>query len=109
MENIIFVDMFGGNMFGWMLVAALIISSIFLFFGKGSWLIAGFNTLKQEEKQKINVKRMCRECSVILFVCAVILTVQLLQLFDLPYGLLYLGIVVIYIIYKCNKKSETEK
>lgn len=92
-------------MFGWVLVALLIISSIFLFFGKGSWLIAGFNTLSKEEKKKVNVKRMCRECSIILFACALILIVQLLQVFDLPYTLLYLGVVAIYIIYCVYKKS----
>lgn len=91
-------------MFGWLLVAVLIISSIFMFFGKGSWIIAGFNTLSKEEKKKFNVKRMCRECGTILFVCAIILSVQLLHLFDLPYVLLYLGVLIIYIIYGTIRK-----
>ena len=45
---------------GWIVVILLAILSIVLLIGKGSFLIAGFNTASKEEKQKYNVKLLCR-------------------------------------------------
>lgn len=44
------------------LVIALpfLIASTFLFLGKGTWLIAGYNTMTQEEKKQFNEKKLCR-------------------------------------------------
>ncbi len=36
------------------------IMSITLLLGKGSWLIAGYNTATKEEKKKYNEKALCR-------------------------------------------------
>ncbi len=44
----------------WLLVLLLSILSIILLMGKGSILIAGYNTLSKEEKQKYNTKKLCR-------------------------------------------------
>ena len=45
---------------GWVVVILLAVMSIVLLMGKGSFLIAGFNTASKEEKKKYNVKRLCR-------------------------------------------------
>ena len=37
-------------MFGWILAILMIISAVFLFFGKGTWIVAGLNALTEEEK-----------------------------------------------------------
>lgn len=86
-------------MFGWILSIVMIIAAIFLFFGKGTWIVAGLNVLTEEEKKKINVKKECKECGIILFISASVLGVHLTGMVDLPYTLIYIGIVVIYIIY----------
>lgn len=47
----------------WVLYAAVALFaalSIFLLAGKGSWLIAGYNTASQKEKQAYDEKRLCR-------------------------------------------------
>ncbi len=38
----------------------LLILSVFLLMGKGSFLIAGYNTMSQREKARIDEKRLCR-------------------------------------------------
>jgi hypothetical protein len=42
------------------LIIIFIICGIFLLFGKGSWLIAGYNTSSKEEKEKFDEKKLCR-------------------------------------------------
>ncbi len=44
----------------WFLVALLAAISILLLMGKGSFLIAGYNMLSKQEKQKYSEKRLCR-------------------------------------------------
>ncbi len=44
----------------WLVVAILAAISIVLLMGKGSFLIAGFNTASKEQKQRYNKKRLCR-------------------------------------------------
>jgi uncharacterized BrkB/YihY/UPF0761 family membrane protein len=45
---------------GWVVVLLLAVISIVVFTGKGNFLIAGFNTASKEEREKYNVKRLCR-------------------------------------------------
>ena len=44
-------------MLGWILAIIMIIAAVFLFFGKGTWIVAGLNVLTEAEKKKINVKK----------------------------------------------------
>lgn len=44
---------------GWVGVVILAIISIILLLGKGSFLIAGFNTASDKERSKFNEKRLC--------------------------------------------------
>lgn len=48
---------------------------IFLFKGKAAWLIAGYNSLSEEEKKKYDKKTICRTAGFICFVCFVTLCV----------------------------------
>lgn len=54
------------------LALLLVIVSIFLFCGKGAWLIAGYNTASQEEKAQYDEKKLCRGGGVFLLVCGVL-------------------------------------
>lgn len=46
--------------FGWIIVIVLAVISILTFTGKGAFLIAGFNILREEEKRKYNVAALCK-------------------------------------------------
>lgn len=57
-----------------LIIAALFfVFSIFLFNGKGACLIAGFNTLSEQEKRRYNVKKMCRAMGILSMVCSAVL------------------------------------
>lgn len=51
----------------------LIVISIPLYFGKGSNIIAGYNDLRQDDKEKINKMRLCRVLAMTLDITAIIL------------------------------------
>ena len=91
-------------MIEWILAILMIISAVFLFFGKGTWIVAGLNALTEEEKKKINVKKICRECGIILLISALVLIAQLIGIPDLPYTAIYIGIIVVYILYSILRK-----
>ena len=44
--------------------------------GKASWLIAGYNTMTKEEKEKYNQKGLSRFISNVIFICAFIEVVE---------------------------------
>lgn len=50
----------GGVYFILVMAALMFAISITLLAGKGSWLIAGYNTASAEEKAKYDEKKMCR-------------------------------------------------
>lgn len=52
-----------------------LMAGILLFKGKASWLIAGYNSLSEEEKKKYDIKTICKAAGFICFVCCVILFV----------------------------------
>ncbi len=53
--------------------AAFVVLAVFLFFGKGGWLIAGFNTASPEEKSHFDRKKLCRAFSVVCLVISLLL------------------------------------
>lgn len=65
-------------------VAILVIISIILLMGKASFLIAGYNMLPMEIKQKYNTKRLCRVVGCGSSVIAVILGVATFYRFEMP-------------------------
>lgn len=50
----------GPKWLGWIVVFLFAVISIVLMMGKGSFLIAGFNTASKEEKEKYKIKRLCQ-------------------------------------------------
>ena len=44
----------------WILAVIFLVLSIVLLTGRGSWLIAGYNTASKEEKSKYDEKKLCR-------------------------------------------------
>lgn len=60
------------------LIMALLflVLSIVLFYGKGQWLIAGFNTMSEQEKKQYDTRKLCRAVSAVCLVCSVMLLVM---------------------------------
>jgi NADH:ubiquinone oxidoreductase subunit 3 (subunit A) len=56
----------------YILIAILVISAIALLMGKGSWLIAGYNTASKKEKEKYDEKKLCRCVGIMLLLISVI-------------------------------------
>jgi len=83
--------------------------SIFLFNGKGKWLIAGYNTASKEEQKKYDEKKLCKGAGFICVVCSVLLCVMAYLgyrvdtgMMDeesmLPFALIYIVVILISII-----------
>lgn len=53
-----------------------IVMGIALFCGKGSWLIAGYNTMSPQEKEKYDEKKLCKAASVVCVLCSLMLFVM---------------------------------
>lgn len=99
----------------------LLMLSVFLFFGKGSFLIAGYNTLSKSEKAKYDKKKLCRATACLIVVISVMLyimaylgyrvqTNKMNENAMLPFAIIFIivilvGIIVenIYINKNCRK------
>ena len=51
------------------------ILGVFLMNGRGSWLIAGYNTASREEKEKYDEKKLCRSTGIVVFAAALLVAV----------------------------------
>lgn len=66
-----------GAVIGVVVMATLfLVAAIFLFRGKCSWLIAGYNTASKEEKAKYNEKKLCVTVGYLTVVVAILLYVM---------------------------------
>ena len=95
----------------WIAFTILIILSVVLISGHGSWLISGYNTASQEEKAKYNEKKLCRIIGIGIFVIAILLLIMVLLENILPafFAYIALGIVlidIVAIIISCNKACK---
>lgn len=59
-----------------LMAVMFLVLGIFLFRGKGKWLIAGYNTASNEEKAKYDDKKLCRAVSVVCFATSIMLFVM---------------------------------
>ncbi len=89
----------------WVVLVLLVIFSIILLTGHGSWLIAGYNTSSKEEKAKYNEKRLCRIVGSGMMIVSVLVFIS--QMFEnvLPasfaywmLGIIFLDVVVMLIL-----------
>ena len=80
----------------WVVFIMFVILSIILISGHGSGLIAGYNTASQEEKDKFDVKKMCRLTGVGMAVVAILILIMGLFEDVLPANFAYIaaGIIV---------------
>lgn len=72
------------------LVLALmfLIISTFMFFGKGKWLIAGYNTASEEEKKQYDEKKLCRSMSLMGFICSIMFFIMYYMMRQFNSGLI---------------------
>ncbi len=68
----------------WTVVAILVIISVILLIGRGSFLIAGYNMLSKEKKQRYNTKRLCRVLGSGTSIISVILGIATYYRFEIP-------------------------
>lgn len=92
----------------------LFILSIFLLSGKGSWLIAGYNTSSKEQQDKYDKEKLSRAAGVMLLIATIAtLSLTLLHMNFIIFFVIIIISVIITIIYMnkyCLKPvSEDEK
>lgn len=93
---------------GWVLVIVMSILSVVLLMGKGSFLIAGYNTSSKEEKEKYNEKRLCRVVGCGLGIITIMVAISLFYKNEYPIAILNLMmpwglfIVIAIMIILCN-------
>lgn len=87
------------------IIVFFIVLGIIFSFGKGAFLIAGFNTLEKEERDKYDVPSLCRFMGKLMFLIA--FCIGLLTLSDMLFNrmlyylgnLLLIGCIVLAIVY----------
>jgi len=86
------------------IIVLFLVLGIVLWNGKGSWLIAGYNTSSKYEKSKYNEKALCRFVAKLMFFCAFCMVLSALApligewLIFVSTGIMLVGIIggVIY-------------
>jgi preprotein translocase subunit SecG len=58
------------------LACIFLVISIFMLFGKGSWMIAGYNTASDKEKEQYDKKKLCRMTGITLLVVSILLFIM---------------------------------
>ena len=56
----------------WIIILGLSIMAVSLIFGKGSWMIAGYNTMSKEEKANCDIKKVARTVGIFLLIVVVL-------------------------------------
>lgn len=94
---------------------SVIVMALVLLTGRGSFLIAGYNTLSKEEKEKFNTKALCRFMGKVLLPIG--LLIPILAINSIFYNIEWLspvftfgvfGLSVFAIIY-CNTSNQFRK
>lgn len=75
----------------------LIILSLILLSGHGSWLIAGYNTASPKEKEKYDQRKLCRVTGGGLGIISVLVLITCIFEHQLPASFVYVLIAVIFI------------
>ncbi len=81
-------------------VAALlfVVLGIVFMCGKGSFLIAGYNTASPKEKSQYDEKALCRAMGGLMFVCAACFGVLMLSTLLESMPLMWTGIVLLFVV-----------
>ncbi|WP_461204919.1 DUF3784 domain-containing protein [Clostridium sp. DL1XJH146] len=62
----------------WIIIVIIVIMSIFLINGKGSWMISGYNMMSKREKEKYDKKKLCRATGIYLLIVAALIGMLML-------------------------------
>ncbi len=73
-----------GLLIGWVISILCFVLSILLIMGKGSFLIAGYNTSTKEQKAKYDKPKLCRVVGIGFLIISLILMVFTYYQFELP-------------------------
>ena len=90
--------------FSWCVSILILIISISLLMGKGSFLIAGYNTASAEEKARYDKEKLCRVVGLGLLLISIMLMICSYYKFEMPNYLAWivpygcLGVVLIIIV-----------
>jgi len=79
----------------WIIFAILAVAGVVLLSGRGAFLIAGYNTASEKNKQKIDSKKLCRVMGAGLLVIAVLILVMGVGESVLPAWFAYLTLGII--------------
>ncbi len=102
------------------LTLIFLVMGILLFQGKCSWLIAGYNTLSKEEKEKYDERKLCRGTSIVCLVISIMLIIMAYLGYKvetgimdekemLPFAIIFIAVVLATVggnIYYSNKKCR---
>ena len=59
---------------GFLIPALMFLLAVYLFSGRGAFLISGYNTLPKEEQERYNIKALTRSTGIFVAVLAVLMT-----------------------------------
>lgn len=80
------------------IIIPMIVAAVFLINGKGSFLIAGYNTMSKEKKEKYDEKYLCRFVGWLLIIISVLMLFMLASIYLDIEWLLYCIIALIIIL-----------
>ncbi|APF28456.1 DUF3784 domain-containing protein [Clostridium botulinum] len=80
------------------IIGLFILLGIILSMGKGSFLIAGFNTMSKEEKEEYDVVSLCKFMGKVMFIIAFCITLFLLSEIFKIRVLFYIGLILFFIV-----------
>ncbi len=78
------------------IIGLFILLGIILSMGKGSFLIAGFNTMSKEEKEEYDVVSLCKFMGKVMFIIAFCITLFLLSEIFKIRVLFYIGLILFF-------------
>ena len=79
-------------------VLLFVILGVVFFCGKGSFLIAGYNTASPEERAKYDEKALCRAMGGMMFACAACFGVLMLSDALDSLTLMWIGLVLFFVV-----------
>lgn len=86
---------------GIFVIAILVVSAIFFFLGKGSFLLAGYNTIPEEEKKNLDEKKLLRWAGILLLIVAAILALIFFMHISHMIAAGSIAIVVLCLLFVC--------
>jgi len=79
-------------------VGVCILLGVVFLNGKGSFLIAGYNTASKDEKEKIDEKKMCKYTGKLMFLCAGCFLIIMASDITGKMWLLWLGLALLFCV-----------